>query len=116
MSLAKGVAMSGTFRRRPGKGRKHLSADPLYKMLRCRFEKMPDARCEGSPIALADALMSGVALFALKDPSLLAFDSRRQDENMKRLFHIGRVPCDTQMRKILDHVDPLDLRPAFGDV
>jgi hypothetical protein len=60
--------------------------------------------------------MSGLALFALKDPSLLAFDDRRQDENMKRLFHIGRVPCDTQMRSILDPLDPLDLRPSFGDV
>jgi hypothetical protein len=108
--------MCAPFQREPKKGRKHLSADPLYKMLRGRFEKLPDGRRESSSIALADALMSGVALFALKDPSLLAFDDRRQDENMKRLFHIERVPCDTQMRTILDPVDPLELRSAFGDV
>ncbi|HEX7378214.1 MAG TPA: hypothetical protein VF278_13940 [Pirellulales bacterium] len=77
---------------------------------------MPDLRRDGAPISLPDALMSGVALFALKDPSLLAFDQRRQDENMKRLFHIERVPSDTQMRTILDPVDPLELRPAFRDV
>jgi hypothetical protein len=108
--------MCAPFQREPKKGRKHLSADPLYKMLRGRFEKLPDGRRESSSIALADALMSGVALFALKDPSLLAFDDRRHDDNMKRLFHIERVPCDTQMRTILDAVDPLALRPAFGDV
>ena len=101
---------------RPKKGRKHLSADPLYKLLHGSFKKVPDPRPDGSTIKLADALMSGLAVFALKDPSLLAFDSRRQDENMKRLFHIERVPCDTQMRKILDPVNPLDLRPAFNDV
>ncbi|MGH9439563.1 MAG: transposase [Terriglobia bacterium] len=102
--------------RRPQKGRKHLSADPLYELLHGSFERVPDPRRESSPIRLSDALMSGLALFALKDPSLLAFDSRRHDENMKCLFHIDRVPCDTQMRKILDDVDPLDLRPAFRDV
>ncbi|EFK06403.1 conserved hypothetical protein [delta proteobacterium NaphS2] len=34
---------------------------------------------EGNPeISMADALMSGFAVFSLKDPSLLAFDKRRQ--------------------------------------
>ncbi len=103
-------------RQRPKKGRKHLSADPLYELLHGSFEKISDPRRDGPGISLSDALMSGLALFALKDPSLLAFDDRRQDENMKRLFHIGRVPCDTQMRTILDPVDPVELRPAFGDV
>jgi hypothetical protein len=98
------------------KGRKHLSADPLYKLLHRSFELLPDPRRNNAPIRLSDALMSGLALFALKDPSLLAFDHRRQDENMKELFHIGRVPSDTQMRKLLDQVDPLELRPAFCDV
>jgi hypothetical protein len=108
--------MAVTCRRQPRKGRKHLSADPLYELLHGSFERVPDPRRDGSPISLPDAMMSGLALFALKDPSLLAFDSRRQDENMKRLFRIQRVPCDTQMRKILDAVDPIDLRPAFRDV
>lgn len=108
--------MPATILRLPKKGRKHLSADPLYKLLHESFERVPDPRGEGSPIRLPDALMSGLALFALKDPSLLAFDKRRQDENMKRLFHIERVPSDTQMRTILDEVDPLELRPAFRDV
>jgi hypothetical protein len=88
----------------------------LYELLHGSFEKVSDPRREGPGISLSDALMSGLALFALKDPSLLAFDDRRQDENMKRLFRIGRVPSDTQMRTILDVVDPIELRPAFGDV
>jgi hypothetical protein len=60
--------------------------------------------------------MSAIALFSLKDPSLLAFDSRRNDENLRNLFGIQEVPCDTQLRAILDRVDPEELRPAFGDV
>ena len=54
--------------------RKHLSADALYASLRSDFEEILDPRGRESPIGLADALMSAFAMFALKDPSLLAFD------------------------------------------
>jgi hypothetical protein len=60
--------------------------------------------------------MSGFATFSLKDPSLLAFDARRNDANMKGLFGIGRIPSDSEMREILDEVCPEELRPSFGDV
>jgi hypothetical protein len=95
--------------------RKHLSADALHALLRSRFERIPDWRTEAT-ISLADAFMSAFAMFSLKDPSLLAFDSRRNDPNMKNLYRLGQIPCDTQMRAILDAVDPGTLRPAFNDV
>jgi hypothetical protein len=95
--------------------RKALSADALLALLRKRFEQIPDARRDPD-ISLADALMSGLALFTLKDPSLLAFQERRLDENMKRVFLIDQVPSDTRMREILDPLDPQQLRPAFHDV
>ena len=60
--------------------------------------------------------MSALAMFVLKDPSLLAFQDRRCDENMKSLFLIGTVPSDTSMREILDPVDPCTLRPVFSAV
>jgi len=60
--------------------------------------------------------MSAFAMFALKDPSLLAFEERRNDENLRNLFRILRLPCDTQMRENLDPVDPEQLRPVFGSV
>ena len=96
--------------------RKHLSADALVDRLRKRFEKITDRRSGTPTLALADALMSAFAMFALKDPSLLAFDKRRDDQNLQTLYHIKRVPSDTQMRVILDPLPPEDLRPAFGDV
>lgn len=61
--------------------------------------------------------MSGVAVFALKDGSLLAFDDQRTEghrrHNLQHLFGIQNVPCDTQMRTILDGVHPHALRPAY---
>jgi hypothetical protein len=55
-------------------------------------------------------------MFSLKDPSLLAFDERRSDANLKTLFGIGQIPSDTQTREILDPLDPEYLRPPFDDV
>ncbi len=62
--------------------------------------------------------MSAFAMFSLKDPSLLAFDHRRRDplDNFRSIYGIRNVPCDSQMRDILDPLDPNDLRPAFTDV
>lgn len=97
------------------KTRRSLSADALHAMLRVAFEAIPDPRPKPT-IPLADALLSAFAMFSLKDPSLLAFDARRPERNLQQLYGIGRVPCDTQMREILDPVDPEHLRPAFQDV
>jgi hypothetical protein len=97
-------------------GRQHLSADGLFQLIRSGVERIADHRRPAAPLSLADALMSALAMFALKDPSLLAFDRRRDDENMKKVFHIERVPSDTQMREILDPLDPETLRSLFGDV
>jgi len=96
--------------------RKGLSADALYKLLRLRFEKIPDHRGRKCPISLPDALMSAFAMFSLKDPSLLAFEERRNDANMRNLFGIAHVPSDTHLREILDPVEPRQLRPVFNDV
>ena len=96
--------------------RKHLSADSLVALLRTRFANIRDPRSGKPAISLTDALMSAFALFALKDPSLLVFEQRRKDENMKSLYHIERVPSDTQMRVILDPLPTEDLRPCFQAV
>lgn len=98
------------------KVRKALSADALYALVKTSFAALPDHRSGQPTVLLADALLSAFALFALKDPSLLAFDARRNDGNMKALFGIGQIPSDTRMREILDPVDPAHLRPVFNDV
>jgi len=97
--------------------RKHLNADAMRETLRERFQTVEDKRVQPN-ISLADALMSGFAVFALKDPSLLAFDERRQDpdSNLGSLFGIQHVPTDSQLRYILDEVSPSRLRPCFTDL
>jgi hypothetical protein len=100
--------------------RKHLHADALFCRIRCAFERLIDSRPEDILISLADALMSAFAMFSLKDPSLLAFDKRRTDaskvKNLKTVYQIGTVPCDTQMREIVDPVEPDELSPIYDDI
>lgn len=97
--------------------RKYLSADGLFKLVRQGFQKIKDHRIMNVEIPLVDVLMSGLALFALKDPSLLAFDQRRaRPTNLRKIFGLKHIPSDTQMRTILDGVDPEQVRPLFKTV
>jgi hypothetical protein len=95
--------------------RKNLNADALFHTVRSEFEDVPDWRTGDVGISMADALMSGFAVFSQKDPSLLAFEDRRLrcDPNLHAIYLIDRVPSDTQMRVICDGVIPDFLRPAF---
>jgi hypothetical protein len=51
----------------------------LLGIIRSVFSKIPDRRAGVTKFTLADALMSGLAVFGLKYPSLLKFDED-QDE------------------------------------
>jgi len=98
------------------KGRKHLSADALFRFVRKGFGNILDERPPGADISLSDALMSGFAMFSLQSPSLLAFDERRAEGNLGTIYGIEHVPCDTQMREILDPISPEFVRPVFKRV
>ena len=95
--------------------RKHLNADTLLALVRKDFQIIPDSRASNATIPLDDALMSALAMFQLKDPSLLDFDKRRREEpeNLHTVFGITTIPCDSQMRTILDPLALSFLRAAF---
>ena len=97
--------------------RKHLNADALFATMRAGFNKINDHRPGEVQHSLADTLMSGFAMFSLKDPSLLAFDERRfaEPHNLKTIYGTRTIPSDTSMREILDGVSPDCLRPLFKD-
>ena len=83
----------------------HLDFDALVPLARRRFDQIPDPR-RCPDFSLADTLMAGLAVFALKDPSLLAFQRRAVDHNLRSVFGLQAIPSDTQMRTILDDVPP----------
>ena len=98
--------------------RKHLNADALFSAIRREFDKIPDFRTGDVDISITDALMSAFAMFSLKDPSLLQFDNRREDEaecqNLKSIYGIEAIPSDSRMREIDDEINPKKyIAPAF---
>lgn len=99
---------------------KYVSASALLGQARRAFEKIPDPRRYGQKIALPDILMSGLAVFGLKYPSLLKFDEQRNEPriraNLKTLYGVEQVPCDTQLRSVADRVDPAELRAPFIEI
>jgi hypothetical protein len=101
--------------------KKHLSAKGLLKKVHNTFIKIPeparDPRGLKPRISMGNCLMSGLAMFSLKYPSLLQFDQGQEEpttkHNLKTLYGIDAVPCDTYMRERLDKIDPNFLRSAF---
>ncbi len=93
-----------------------LGAKGLLKTVRSSFSQIKDHR-KRPEISLGDYLMSGLAVFGLKYPSLLEFDGDRVDpvmaSNLRDLYRIQNVPCDTSLRECLDEVSEDDLRGAF---
>lgn len=103
--------------------KKHLSAPGLLQVIRQRFSVIPDensAQKKRDRIKLVDCLMSGLAVFSLKFPSLIKFDEEKISEevgyNLKSLYKIGQIPSDTYMRERLDVVNPKELRKTFKAV
>ena len=97
-------------------GRKHLSADGLFRLVQSGFASLPDYRVGETEIALTDALMSACAMVSLKAPALLAFAKERAEGHWPTISGIERVPCDTHMREILDPLAPKWLRPVCTSV
>ena len=97
---------------------KNLHVDALIQTIREDFRNIIDHRAANAQIPLNDALMSAFAMFHLKDQSLLAFDERRleEPENMRTVYGLTNIPCDSQMRTILDDVELASLRKVFRSV
>ena len=95
--------------------RKDLSMPGLLREMRECFDRVPDLIVSRG-ITLSDCLMTGLAMFSLKIPSMLKYDqlvrldkSTVQAKNLNLLFGVKRPPSDTWLRERLDGVDPRSL-------
>ena len=93
-----------------------LSAPGLLKTVRKRFDKIKDPTRKPS-ISISDCLMSGLAVFGMKYPSLLQFDQNKDScfvkHNLHTLYGVEKAPCDTYLRERLDELAPEYLETSF---
>ena len=54
--------------------KKHVSVEGLLTTVRYKFNEVKDVASSRSKISITDCLMSGLAVFSLKSPSLLDFE------------------------------------------
>ena len=116
-SAAKQAKLSSTMSK--DSFRKDLSMPGLLREMRECFDRVPDSIVSRG-ITLSDCLMTGLAIFCLKIPSMLKYEqlvrldeSTVQAKNLKSLFNVMRPPSDTWLRERLDGVDPRNLRRCF---
>ena len=96
---------------------KKLSIKKLLEFVKMDFNKVNGKEKHKDSSSTSNCLMSALAMFSLKMPSLLHFDNHRYDEtishNLKTLYGVENPPSDSYMRERLDPLNPQELRPAF---
>jgi hypothetical protein len=69
---------------------------------------------------MADFGLAAFSVFFLQSPSFLAhqrhLEQGRGQSNCQSLFGMTAIPCDNQIRAMLDPVDPARFFPVFSDV
>lgn len=95
-----------------------LTFDNLMRHLEQEFNQIADHRRANKSYSLSDVLKSAFAMFSLKSASLLSFQEQTQIErsNLKQIYRIQRIPADTQLRAILDKVEPCRIRALLTSI
>ena len=101
--------------------RKHLSADGLHKIVKHSLLREKFKVMRNSEYSWQDCIMSGLAVFGFKMPSLLQFEKSKASEpwirrNLHTLYGVEKAPSDTCMRERLDIVSPSQLRRPFKKI
>ena len=99
-----------------------LSAEGLLSTTKQTFAQINKSDKSNSStksvMDISDCLMSALAVFSLKFPSLLKFDTEHKQDpilkhNLQTLYKLKQIPSDTYMRERLDEVKPSDIRKVF---
>jgi hypothetical protein len=93
-----------------------VTLDKLVADIRIKFEQIADPRRGNTRYSLPDVLMSGLAMFSLKQSSLLEFDTQTTAAraNLQSVFKIEQVISDSGFRKVLDELEWSALQCLFA--
>jgi len=99
-----------------------LGFDTLKGIFHRRIAHLPDHR-KASPntqYAIHNAALGAFGIFFTQSPSFLEYQRRLQhakgQNNAHTLFDVEQIPCDNQVRKLLDPMAPSHLDAVFLEV
>ena len=98
-----------------------LAFEYLVQALHQQLAALPDYRKgKNTQYAIKDAALGAFAVFFTQSPSFLAYQRTMQHakgrSNAETLFGMRDMPCDNQIRTLLDPVAPARLFPVFATV
>lgn len=98
-----------------------FTAATLIERIRTTFRVLPDVRRGGNNqrYGMEDAALSAFSVFFTQSPSFLDYQVRMQRQlgknNAQSLFGVHQIPCDNQIRNLLDPVSPETVFPLFAE-
>jgi hypothetical protein len=95
--------------------------DDLLGILHQRSAQLPDHRTgKNTQYSISDAALGAFGIFFTQSPSFLDYQRTLQhakgDNNAHTLLGVQHIPCDNQVRKLLDPIAPSQLDPVFIEV
>src|SRR5262245_8106755 len=95
--------------------------DELLGILHHRSAQLPDYRTgKNTQYSISDAALGAFGIFFTQSPSFLDYQRTLQhakgDNNVRTLMGVQHIPCDNQVRKLLDPIAPSQLDPVFVEV
>jgi len=98
-----------------------LDFDNLVAQFEQRLEHLPDHRSgKNISYSIKDAALGAFSVFFTQSPSFLAhqraMETSKGRSNAGSMFQIEKVPCDNQIRSLLDPLTPRHLYPVFEAV
>ena len=99
-----------------------LGFDALKGILHRQIAALPDPRHKGpnTRYTMQDAALGAFGIFFTQSPSFLEYQRRLQHSkghnNAQTLLGVERIPCDNQVRTLLDPIAPRHLDAIFVEV
>jgi len=98
-----------------------LAFDALVHTFHTLLDHLPDTRRgKNTQYAIKDAALAAFAVFFTQSPSFLAQQQTLRQatgrSNAEQLFGLTQIPCDNQIRRLLDPVPPAQLLPIFATI
>jgi hypothetical protein len=98
-----------------------LSFDVLVQVFQQVLDHLPDTRRgKNSTYTIKDAALGAFAVFFTQSPAFLAHQQALRQakgaSNAEHVFGMTQIPCDNQIRTLLDPVPPDQLFPVFRTI
>lgn len=99
-----------------------LRFEDLQGIMHRHIDRLPDSRKKGpnTRYRIQDAALGAFGIFFTQSPSFLDYQRRLQQtkgqNNAHTLLGVEQIPCDNQIRTLLDPIAPSALDPVFVEV